>query len=176
MGRILSALPDHAIRPRNFDRRATTARTDSASHAAPMIRAHIAALSLAAVLCACAAPVVVPSPPSSAAEVTLYYKESHVEPWSASNSGDFPPGWLDKATLAIGSAGHPVNISQERTFPVETRTCFSSMCPNLHALKIVLPLDERAKALLRCFVADPLDNTPPAVNRQDCDPLYRPGG
>lgn len=144
---------------------------------AALTRAFVAALSLVTALVACTAPVVVALPSPTVPLVTLYYKESHMEPWSASNSGDLPPGWLDRATLAIQSAGlHPLNISQERTYPVDTRTCFAASCPNLHALKVILPLDEQAKALWRCFVADPLDNTPPAVNRRDCDPLFRPGG
>ena len=105
----------------------------------------------------------------------MYYKESRAEPWSATPDGTLPTGWQALASQAIAAAGlHPVSLDQIRTLPADTATCQSALCPNFHALRLVLPVGERQAGLDRCLVTDPQDPTPPAVRRTDCAPLFKP--
>jgi hypothetical protein len=107
--------------------------------------------------------------------VTLYYKLSQSEPWSASLSGDLPANWRGSAQASLDAAGlHPLTVEQVRIAPAGTAVCLTATCPNLHALRVQLPSDERAMAMTRCFVSDPNDGTQPALRRADCQPVWRP--
>lgn len=138
-----------------------------------MIRLLISLCATALVACSQSLPAPTASPTTSA--TTMYYKESRAEPWSASPAGDMPSGWQTVASRAIADAGlHPLALDQVRTWPADTVTCQSALCPNLFALRVLLPGTEREVASERCFVTDAQDATPPAVRRTDCSPLFKP--
>lgn len=128
---------------------------------------------IALVACTQAAPI--PSPSVTTVTVTLYYKESQAEPWSATPTGSTPTDWRNTASQALAAAGlHPLSVDQVRTQPADSVTCQSAQCPNLHALRVLLPVAERQVAADHCFVTDPQDPTPPAIRRSDCSPLFKP--